>query len=286
MTGYGKHEFTFRNQVYCLEIKTLNAKNLDLNLRLPNVMRALDFKLKSQTLQPLYRGKIDILVKSMSEDIEEIKIDEARFMNYYSYFQELSARVNNSSNVFKLAIQYSEKNQGQEEDLNAEEVQELLGHFNQGIALVEEHRKIEGLTIEKDIMALVDEIQEGYEQIKKLDTNRIEQKRQKIKAKLDEIALEHKFDLNSARIEEELIYYIDKLDIHEEIQRMFTHIDFFRNCILKEEKQGKKLGFITQEMLREINTTGSKANDSDILKIVVQLKNALEQIKEQIANIL
>jgi len=285
MTGFGKATKEFENKTVNVEIRTLNSKNADLNVRLSSVYRDKEYELKTEVTKILERGKIDVSIyvePKTAETPVEINLDLAKA--YHAKLKELAKQLNEAdhdllSQVLKLPdVLKSERKEPNENDWN-----DILSVVKQALESVNKFRSDEGQSIEQDFKNRLGIIHECLEKIKELDKQRIPNIRDRIKKNIEDLIDKSTIDNN--RFEQEIIYYIEKLDINEEKVRLQTHLDYFIKTMI-EPAGGRKLNFIAQEIGREINTIGSKANDAEIQKFVVQMKDELEKIKEQTNNVL
>lgn len=288
MTGYGLSHF--ENDVYSVnvEVKTLNSKFLDLSIRSPKQFSDKELDIRNLVSGILDRGKVSLSIEFVNKTGEELPvgINEELFASYVQKYQTLADAVEIApGDLFKLALQspnvvvsVSEKNTDPEEWERVKETIVLA------LEKCDFFRLDEGKVLEGKFLENLDIIREGLEHIKIADPQRKERIRQRIQGNFKDWLEENSFDLN--RFEQELIYYFEKIDITEEIVRLESHLDYFRKNLLEGTNQGKKLGFIAQEIGREINTIGSKANDAFIQRHVILMKDELEKIKEQTLNIL
>jgi len=288
MTGYGKQSFENENFALEIEVKSLNSKFLDANVRLPKAFADKDYEVRNLLSKVLQRGKVNFNIDYRKKDIaaSKMSVDKVLFNAYYKELNELANATGNSSpDIFRLALQMPDVISSNNASENKEEEWLIVADcINQAIAQCDVYRNEEGETLLKSIKESINIIFQRLAQIEVLDPIRIRNLKARIKGNLAEIIEKGKFDEN--RFEQELIFYIEKLDINEEKVRLKTHLNYFLDTLKLPESQGKKLGFITQEIGREINTIGSKANDADIQKSVVDMKEELEKIKEQMNNIL
>jgi len=286
MTGYGIAEQTFHTKKITVEIKTLNSKQLDLQVKLPNELRAAELDLRNQIGAKLFRGKIDVVITVTDTDLTQTyHIDQDVVKAYKEQIEVISAQLgiapaaDMASFLFRMPGIFNVPAENYDEAFIAK-VSETLG---QALATVDNFRIQEGQTLKKDLLHRVELILGLLEQVELYEKNRHEVIKQRLTKNLTELTTAGQYDEN--RFEQELIYYLEKLDITEEKVRLRQHCNYF-NESCDEDQAGKKLGFITQEMGREINTLGSKANEVNIQKLVVKMKDELEKIKEQVCNIL
>jgi uncharacterized protein (TIGR00255 family) len=289
MTGFGQVTVNAGDANITVEVRSLNSKFLDLNLRLAKPFSEKEPELRNLVAEKLERGKVTLAIDYQRTDKQFIRqiYNEELFVAYYNELKKLASRVKASSSdyLFELAINSPDviQSNGQEEP-DAAEWERVKALVLEAIAKCDQFRAAEGNVLEGKLAAYVQAIQSGLEKIEVLDPKRIERVRSKIKGSIAEFFGNEGLDLN--RLEQEVIYYIEKLDIHEERVRLRSHLDYFLHILSDKQSNGKKLGFIAQEIGREINTIGSKANDAEMQKQVVVMKEELEKIKEQLNNVL
>ncbi|GAB4240279.1 MAG: YicC family protein [Ekhidna sp.] len=287
MTGFGRHETTSQQFLITTEVKTLNSKFLDFSPRIPKELSTKETEIRNLVSDTLKRGKVMLTIEVEIADAKAISVNvnDDLFKAYYQKFKSLSEEVGHSeSDLIKLALQAPEVINPQSvtmEDLPWEDIRSSLKHALQQCI---EFRKEEGAALVKKLNDYIGNIESGLDTIATADKGRADNIRSRLQKSLDEIKDKVKLDEN--RFEQELIFYLERLDISEEKVRLRQHLEYFREVITNEESAGKKLGFISQEIGREINTIGSKANDADIQRTVVAMKDDLEKIKEQILNII
>lgn len=286
MTGYGKATQTYDTKNINVEIKTLNSKQADINIKLPSIYRSKEIEINNLIKQKLERGKIDCFV-SITIPAKDAKLDinEDLFKQYYKQLKVLTDSVNQSSDYLtEYLLNKDDINQKDEQDLLVQESQALLSAVSLAIDAVNNYREQEGKALKEDFVKRVNLISSYNTEIEPFETNRVPLIKEKLIKRLKELELSQ---IDNNRLEQELIYYLEKLDVSEERTRLNQHIKYFFETIEDNNSpQGKKLAFIVQEMGREINTLGSKSNDANMQKIVVKMKDELEKIKEQLANIL
>lgn len=282
MTGFGKSQASYKNKNITIEIKSLNSKQIDFGIRIPSKYRSLDIDIRNQISSYLERGKIDCII--YEENIKSnLAINKENFISYYRELEELADSVKaNKDDLFRLALQNSENN-STIESLEEEEEDFIIMLLFQCLNNINSFRETEGLAIEKDLRLRISNISKGLKLVDNFEYKRIDIIKEKIKQRLEDINLGN-YDEN--RLEQELIYWLEKIDITEEKIRLAQHLEYFIQTLELPKSQGKKLGFIAQEIGREINTLGSKANDINLQKIVVDMKDELEKIKEQVLNVL
>lgn len=288
MTGYGLAGFEDDNYVVSVEVKTLNSKFLDLSIRSPKQFSDKELEIRNLVSAVLERGKVNLNLDFSYKSLEEmpVAVNEELFLSYYKTYQNLAGKVKtDSSDLFKLALQSPQVlNSNVEKKTDTDEWEIVKKTIEKALRNCDAFRKDEGNTLEGKFLENLAVIREGLETVKTQDPNRKNRIRERIKGNFRDWVEENSFDQN--RLEQELIYYFEKIDITEEIVRLESHLDYFEKNLRDGDSQGKKLGFISQELGREINTIGSKANDAMIQRSVVVMKDELEKIKEQSLNIL
>ncbi|HNW97140.1 MAG TPA: YicC family protein [Bacteroidales bacterium] len=287
MTGFGKSVAEIEGKKLNIEIRTLNSKQLDLNIRMCRLLKDKEVDIRSIVTRELQRGKVDVAIYfDNKEDATNISINKALLEKYFNELKSISAEIKNDfpTDYFSLASRMPDVLATGDEILADEHWHNLLKSFDDALKQVNTFRKEEGKILGNDIKQRVNLILKHLESIAPFEKERIEIIKTRLHKDLEEFVNKENIDAN--RFEQELIYYIDKIDITEEKIRLQKHCNYFIDTMKQPEANGRKLGFITQEMGREINTIGSKANDADIQKIVVQMKDELEKIKEQLLNIL
>jgi uncharacterized protein (TIGR00255 family) len=287
MTGFGKALTEVSGKKINVEIRSLNSKQLDLNFRIPYIYKEKELELRSEVSKQVERGKVDVSIYLESiQDVMPVAINKTLARFYYNELKSLSEELKEKDqNLLPLVLKMPEVLKGEREivELDEAEWKEIKKAVDQAIEAFQKFRSDEGRTLAKEFKSRIAIIASLLQEVVKLDGLRITNIKERIKTNLAEAIDKEKIDQN--RFEQELIYYIEKLDITEEKLRLKTHLDYF-TVTLEELAAGRKLGFITQEIGREINTIGSKANDSAIQKLVVQMKDELEKIKEQLLNVL
>ena len=286
MTGFGKSEVVVNGKTFTAEIRSLNSKQLDLSLKIPAAYRELENDIRSLATKRVVRGKVDLLVSVTSaEATTASRIDKALFAAYIKQIDEALAYAGIAVDydaiiptVMKMPNVFS----NDVADASEEEKGAIMTAVEGAIEKLEAFRKQEGAILIADLLRRVDLIEQMRNEIIPFEAQRVEAVRQRIREGIEKIGVE----VDNNRLEQEMIFYIEKLDITEEKVRLENHCKYFREVAMGEEQAGRKLGFIAQEMGREINTTGSKANQHDIQKLVVKMKDELEKIKEQVLNIL
>ncbi len=287
MTGFGKAVCELPTKKVHIEIKSLNSKQLDLNTRIPPIYREKELDIRSEMARQLQRGKVDftIFVETMIPD-KITQLNEQVISNYYQQLSSISSKlgIENNTDFLRVILPLPDTLKVEQTELDQTEWEQVLVAINQAIESIDRFRIQEGKVLEADISARANIIAMLLEQVPQFEKLRLERIKSRIRENLTELAEKNKMDEN--RFEQELIYYIEKLDVSEEKVRLENHIKYFFETLKENDPVGKKLGFITQEMGREINTLGSKANDTDMQRLVIQMKDELEKIKEQSLNAL
>lgn len=285
MTGFGKATGQIGSKLITVEIKSLNSKTADISLRLSSAFRNYELELRNEISKQLERGKIDlsIFIESTQEETPvEINLELAKA--YQQKLTALSAALNEpQKNYFDQILKMPDVIKNEKKEADPNEWKEIKTHIQSAITALDNFRKEEGQSIQADFETRLTNIENSLTKIISMDELRIQAIKERIKKNIVDVIGKEKIDEN--RFEQELIYYVEKLDINEEKVRLKTHLDYFKTT-MKEASCGRKLNFITQEIGREINTIGSKANDAEIQKLVVMMKDELEKLKEQSNNVL
>ena len=286
MTGFGKAEVVVNGKTFTAEIRSLNSKQLDLGLRTPAAYRELENEIRSLVSKRVIRGKVDLAVSVTSAEVATAsRIDKGLFAAYIKQIDEAMAYAGVAADyeaIIPTVMKMPNVIQNDAVDASDEEKEAIMKAVEGAIEKLEAFRKQEGAILIADLLARVDKIEQMRNEIIPFEAQRVEAVRQRIREGIEKLGVE----VDNNRLEQEMIFYIEKLDITEEKVRLENHCKYFREVANNEEQAGRKLGFIAQEMGREINTTGSKANQHDIQKLVVMMKDELEKIKEQVLNIL
>lgn len=281
MTGYGRAEIQFENKNYVLELRSLNSKGLELNARLPVYVREIEIQLKKIIGEALKRGKIDLTL-----NIENMSNSTAKTINVDTvnqYIEQLKdIEDGDRMELLKMALKLPDTLKTEMEDFEEEEIQMLEALLRKAIDALNGFRSDEGKILQSEFNKRLVNLETLSKEVETIDPERSTKIQEKLKSSLEAL----KVEVDQNRFEQELIYYLEKYDITEEKVRLKNHIDYFKNTLENPVSNGKKLGFITQEMGREINTIGSKANHADLQKLVIQMKDELEKIKEQLLNVL
>lgn len=287
MTGYGKSVVTFNEKKISVEIKSLNSKNLDLSTRIAPLYREKEIEIRQMVAKSLIRGKVDFSIwVEKDNEANTTAINEVLVENYYRQIKQLSARtgIPEPEDWYATLLRMPDvTTKTEQETLDEAEWNVVTEAINEALKKIVAFRQQEGEALQKKLMEKVQNIGALMSSIEPYEKARVEKIRTRIIDSLKDIP-DANYDQN--RLEQELIYYIEKLDISEEKQRLFNHLKYFEETLNEAPGQGKKLGFIAQEMGREINTTGSKSNQAEMQNIVVRMKDELEQIKEQVLNAL
>ncbi|MBP8944989.1 MAG: YicC family protein [Paludibacteraceae bacterium] len=287
MTGFGKATCEYNNKKIVIEVKSLNSKQLDVSIKIPNLYREKELEIRNEISQKLERGKIDfsLFIENAGKETAT-QFNQPIIEGYYQQINDLSEYlgINPPNNWFDIFLRLPDSLKTEISELDENEWQAVKKAIQQAFDELKAFRMQEGKAIENVFYNKISNIQQLLNEIAPFEAERIEKIKAKLKEELESIS--DKVDYDKNRMEQELIYYIEKLDINEEKTRLQNHLNYFIQVLEEEQAQGKKLGFIAQEIGREINTLGAKANHSEIQKIVVKMKDELEQIKEQVLNVL
>jgi uncharacterized protein (TIGR00255 family) len=281
MTGYGKSTVQLESGNLTIEIKSLNSKNIDLNTRITNSVKPKELLIRKHLSDKLKRGKVDFLLYMDSTNNKKNSLLNTTLIN--TYIDQLREIVDGSAvELLKIAVKMPDAIISEQIEENESDWPIIFNEIENAIEAIITYRKDEGLVLEKDFIMRIRKIKDLLSLIDKLDPKRINNIRSKINTEIEKLNIDH----DNNRLEQELIYYIEKIDITEEQVRLKNHLDYFLSSLENNTSNGKKLAFIGQEIGREINTIGSKANNSEMQKIVIQMKDELEKIKEQLLNVL
>jgi uncharacterized protein (TIGR00255 family) len=286
MTGFGKATTEIPGKKINVEIRSLNSKQLDINAKMPWIYREKEIEIREIIQKSLERGKIDLSIfVDLQDDHSAPTINKEVVKSYYNQLKEVTGElyIDSDEQLLSVIMRLPETLRTEKEALTENEWEILSGLITDAIQQADKYRLDEGRALDKDIRFRIDNITTFLKEIEPFEQERIEKYREKILTALDSFSKEN-VDMN--RFEQELIFYIEKLDINEEKVRLRKHCEYFLETIDSDGFNGKKMGFITQEIGREINTIGSKANDATIQGIVVRMKDELEKVKEQVLNIL
>lgn len=286
MTGFGKSEVTIGHLHINIEIRSLNSKFLDLTLKIPTVFKEIDSLLRSILKNELKRGKVELTIHyEKINPISKITINKEQLKNYYNQLKEISTELDNQNDkdFMGFALKLPEVIQHQKETVDKQSNEILVNAVKEACRDLNSFREKEGESLQKELLNYINSILDNLIKINPFEKERLPKVKERLLNSIEELNLKSQID--EKRLEQELIYYAEKLDLTEEKVRLKEHCSHFME-ILPEKNSGKKLGFITQEMGREINTLGSKAHHLSIQKLVVEMKDELEKIKEQVLNIL
>jgi len=281
MTGFGKSSLQLPTKKITVEIKSLNSKGLDLSVRMPSAYREMELKLRNQIAQRLERGKVDfsLFVEITGEETSS-KVNIPIVKAYINQMKEIVD--GDETELLKMAVRMPDALKTEREEIDENEWTSIQGVVDQALDNIQSFRVSEGIALEKEFLIRVSNILKLMKETVSYDSERIEN----VKTKLSNAIAELEVNVDENRFEQELIYYLEKMDITEEKVRLENHLNYFMETLAGNEANGRKLGFITQEIGREINTMGSKSNHAQMQKLVVQMKDELEKIKEQVLNIL
>ena len=281
MTGYGKAEIQFKNKNYVLELRSLNSKGLEINARMPVHLREIEIQLKKSIRKFLIRGKIDINLNIDNMGESNAKIINVASVNHYME-QLKSIEDGNRLELLKIALKLPDVLKTEVKSFEEAEIELIETLLKKAVDALIGFRTDEGKILESEFKKRLKNLEELSEEVEIVDPERNTKIKEKLQSALDSLEVE----VDQNRFEQELIYYLEKYDITEEKVRLKNHIDYFKNNLDDDISNGKKLGFIAQEIGREINTIGSKANHANLQKLVIQMKDELEKIKEQLLNVL
>ena len=282
MTGFGKASLQLSTKKITVEVKSLNSKGLDLNTRMPSVYRENELALRNLLAQKLERGKVDfsLFVEVTGEETSS-KINAAIVKAYIAQMKAILPDADETE-LMKMAVRMPDTMKTEREEIDPNEWKQIQTVIDEAIDNMLSFRTSEGASLEKEFTLRIENIRSYMNQALALDPERVTAIKERLQTAIDEL----KVNVDTNRFEQELIYYLEKLDITEEKVRLTNHLDYFLQTLNGSEANGRKLGFITQEMGREINTMGSKSNHAEMQKLVVMMKDELEKIKEQVLNVL
>ncbi|SCY56686.1 TIGR00255 family protein [Flavobacterium caeni] len=283
MTGFGKASLQLPTKKITVEIKSLNSKGLDLNVRMPSAYREMELTLRNELAVKLERGKIDFSIFiEMTGEQTATKINVPIVRSYIAQMREVLGDGADETELMKMAVRMPDALKTERDEIDDEDWGEIQTVIEEAIKNIQQFRVAEGTALEKEFLHRIANIMTLMNQTVAMDGERIETVKSRLQAAIEEL----KVTLDENRFEQELIFYLEKYDITEEKVRLENHLNYFIETLAGSEANGRKLGFITQEMGREINTMGSKSNHSQMQKLVVQMKDELEKIKEQVLNVL
>ncbi|MEJ4089800.1 YicC/YloC family endoribonuclease [Galbibacter orientalis] len=286
MTGFGKNIIQLPSKKITVELKSLNSKNLDLNARIPSSYREKEIELRNIIANSLERGKIDFsLFVEITGEVSNTKVNTAIVQGYIEQLRAVN--VSNSSQnddieLLKMAVRMPDALKVERDEIDETEYVEIKAALQEALKEINSFRSHEGAVLEKDFVARIENLLDLLKQVEAIDPERMDNVRERLNKAVADI----KENVDQNRFEQELIFYLEKFDITEEKVRLANHLDYFLQTLSSDDSNGKKLGFISQEIGREINTIGSKANFAPMQQIVVQMKDELEKIKEQMLNVL
>ena len=283
MTGYGKAETNTHNKKFTVEIKSLNSKQIDMNVRVPSSYRDKELKIRKLLSTALSRGKIDCsLFVEYNGTEKTTNINTEVVKKYYHELQIIAKELDNNDELMSTVMRMPEVMKVEKEEIDPQEWETIEKLIQQASNALTQFRKDEGQSLAQDFKLRIENIRGLMLNIEKEEHQRIAKIKERIVEKIGEL----KSDIDESRMEQELIYYLEKLDVTEEIIRLSNHLNYFLETMHSDISEGKKLGFICQEIGREVNTIGSKSNNAEMQQQVVQMKDELEKIKEQILNVL
>ena len=281
MTGYGKHVIQLPSKKITVELKSLNSKNLDLNARMPSAYREKELELRKVIASSLIRGKVDFgLYVEHTGSQTSAQVNEETVRQYMKQFASIAD--GDDIRLLEMALRMPDAMKTEREDIDEEEYASIQLALKEALSEIHNFRSAEGQVLEKDFFDRIKTLEELLADVIKMDPDR----QATIRERLEKAVADIKGEVDANRFEQELIYYLEKYDITEEKVRLANHLDYFSKTLKSDDSNGKKLSFIAQEIGREINTIGSKANYASMQQLVVQMKDELEKIKEQMLNVL
>tara|TARA_R110002051_G_scaffold180913_3_gene250361 strand:- start:14623 stop:15468 length:846 start_codon:yes stop_codon:yes gene_type:complete len=281
MTGFGKHVVQLPNKKITVEIKSLNSKSIDLNARMPSSYREKELELRKLVANSLQRGKVDFsLYIELTGDETTSQVNEVAVKQYMGQLQRIAS--GDDLRLLEMALRFPDAMKTAKEDIDEDEYEAIKEALKEALVEINKFRSEEGSVLEQDFLDRISSLNQLLEKVIEIDPER----QGTIRERLEKAVQDLKADVDANRFEQELIYYLEKYDITEEKVRLANHLDYFSKTLKSDDSNGKKLGFISQEIGREINTIGSKANYAPMQQIVVQMKDELEKIKEQMLNVL
>lgn len=281
MTGYGKHVVQLPSKKITIELKSLNSKSLDINARLPQFYREKELELRKMIAGALNRGKVDFnLYVEITGEETTAEVNKGVVKNYMEQLADIAK--GDDIKLMEMALRMPDTLKTDKDDIDEEEYKAIIEAMDEALSKIVEFRNEEGKVLEADFVARLKNLNELLEAVKAMDPERLGT----VRERLDKAVADLKVELDANRFEQELIYYLEKYDITEEKVRLANHLKYFETTLNSDDSNGKKLGFISQEIGREINTIGSKANYAPMQQLVVQMKDELEKIKEQMLNVL
>lgn len=281
MTGFGKHVVQLPTKKITVEIKSLNSKSIDLNARMPSAYREKELELRKLIANSLHRGKVDFsLYIEITGDETSAQVNESAVKQYMKQLKSIAD--GDDLRLLEMALRFPDAMRTDKEDIDEEEYKAIVVALRGALSEINKFRSEEGNVLEKDFLDRISSLKDLLNKVLEMDPDR----QGTIRERLEKAVQDVRQEVDANRFEQELIYYLEKYDITEEKVRLTNHLDYFTKTIKSDDSNGKKLGFISQEIGREINTIGSKANYAPMQQIVVQMKDELEKIKEQMLNVL
>lgn len=281
MTGFGKHVVQLPNKKITVEIKSLNSKSIDLNARMPSNYREKELELRKLIANSLQRGKVDFsLYVELTGDETTSQVNEVAVKQYMKQLKNIA--TGDDLKLLEMALRFPDAMKTEKEDIDETEYEAILKALEEALVEINIFRSEEGSVLEQDFLERIASLEALLRKVMEIDPER----QATIRERLEKAVQDLKADVDANRFEQELIYYLEKYDITEEKVRLANHLDYFGKTLKSQDSNGKKLGFISQEIGREINTIGSKANYAPMQQLVVQMKDELEKIKEQMLNVL
>lgn len=281
MTGFGKHVVQLPSKKITIELKSLNSKNLDINARIPQSYREKELELRKMIADELVRGKVDFgLYLEITGEETTAEVNQGVVKKYMQQLANIAK--GDDVKLLEMALRMPDTMKTEKGDIDPLEYEAIKGAMKQALSEIITFRNEEGQVLEKDFNARLKNLNTLLDEVKSMDPERLET----VRERLEKAVADLKIELDANRFEQELIYYLEKYDITEEKVRLANHLDYFETTLKSKDSNGKKLGFIAQEIGREINTIGSKANYAPMQQLVVQMKDELEKIKEQMLNVL
>lgn len=281
MTGFGKHVVQLPSKKITVELKSLNSKSLDINARIPQTYREKELELRKMIADALVRGKVDLgLYVEITGEETTAEVNQGVVRNYMEQLAQIAP--GDEIKLLELALRMPDTLKTDKDDIDPEEYEAIKEAIGQALSKIIGFRNEEGKVLEKDFVERIENLKSLLDKVKSMDPERIATVRERLERAVSDL----KVEVDANRFEQELIYYLEKYDITEEKVRLDNHLNYFETTLNSDDSNGKKLGFIAQEIGREINTIGSKSNYAPMQQIVVQMKDELEKIKEQMLNVL
>ncbi|QLE01296.1 YicC family protein [Galbibacter sp. BG1] len=286
MTGYGKNIIQLPSKKITVELKSLNSKNLDLNARIPSSYREKEIELRNLIANSLERGKVDFsLYVEITGEASNTQVNANVVREYIEQLRSVNPTKftdKDDIELLKMAVRMPDALKAERDEIDEDEYREIKNALEEALKEINIFRSHEGAVLEKDFVSRIENILVLLKKVEEIDPERLEA----VRERLEKAVADLKENVDENRFEQELIYYLEKFDITEEKVRLANHLDYFLKTLASDDSNGKKLGFISQEIGREINTIGSKANYAPMQQVVVQMKDELEKIKEQMLNVL